>query len=77
MAPLLLVAYAAAGVVVAAGAYLVFRLLRPLGERGRRKWVERSEVDRRQHRVAVPKERRKGPRRQEDIAKQFLNRVER
>lgn len=76
MTPLLVVAYIAAGVVVASAAFLVFRLVRPAVERRGRRWVERSEVDRRQHRVAVGRERRKGPRRQADIARQFLDRVE-
>jgi len=75
--PMLLVAYVAAGAVVAGAAFLAFRLFRPTAGRKARRWVDRSEVDRRQHRVPVPKERRKGPRRQADIAKQFLDRVER
>ncbi len=44
--------------------------------RGRkRKWVERSGRDRRQRAVPVRQERRKGPRRQEDIARGFLDRL--
>jgi len=74
--PLLVLAYVAAGAVVAGAAYLLFRLVRPVvGRRGRR-WVERSEVDRRRRQGSVPKERRKGLRRQADIAKKFLDRVE-
>jgi len=36
------------------------------------RWARRSPVDRRQRQVPVAVERRRGPRRQDDIARQFL-----
>ncbi len=75
MTAVLLVAYVLAGMVVVALLVLLIRVLVTAVRGPRRTWVERSPRDRRQRRVPVPVERRKGPRRQEDIARQFLDGV--
>ena len=64
-----------AGLIAAALTFLAFRIVkavRPLHEPTTR-WVRRSEIDRRQRSVPVAVERRRGPRREEDVAAQFLH----
>jgi len=65
---------AAVGLVVSVG-YFIFTAVRGALTGRKRKWVKRSGVDRRQRNVPVQKNRRQSPRRQEDIAQQFLTRV--
>jgi hypothetical protein len=54
----------------------IAQAVRPLHEPSTR-WVQRSGVDRRQRSVPVAIERRKGPRRQEEIAGRFLDELDR
>ena len=74
MTIMLFLSYLAAVVLAVVLIVLVVRLVRSIGG-GRRKWVERSGEDRRKRHIPVARERRKKLRRQEDIARQFLNRV--
>jgi hypothetical protein len=39
------------------------------------RWARRAAADRRRRKVPMPVERRAGPRRQEDVATEFLNEV--
>ncbi len=75
MTVLLLLTYVALAVLALVLIVALVRIIRSaMG--GKRPWVERSGKDRRQRRVPVGTERRKKPRRQEDIARQFLDRVD-
>lgn len=75
MTVLLLLSYVALAVLALVLIVALVRIVRSaMG--GKRAWVERSGKDRRQRPVSLRKERRKRPRRQEDIARQFLDRVD-
>jgi len=75
MTVLLLLTYVALAVLALVLIVALVRIIRSaMG--GKRAWVERSGKDRRQQPARVAKERRKKPRRQEDIARQFLSRVD-
>lgn len=76
MAEVMTLAYLAGGVLVVVAAYLLIRFLRPTHQRGRsRRWVDRSERDRRQRTGYLRPERRKQQRRDEDVARRFLDRM--
>ncbi len=60
-------------IAVAIGVVLGVRFLRGQFAPRTRTWVVRSSRDRRQRKVRLAVERRRGPRRQEDIAKRFLS----
>jgi hypothetical protein len=71
-----LVYFLAAGVGAVAAVMLATSLWRRT-RRARRVLRERSASDRRQRRVPVVWERRRAPRRLEDVARGFLTRIER
>ncbi len=74
MTIMLLMTYVAAAVLALVLVVILVRIIRSaMG--GKKKWVERSGKDRRKRQVPVARDRRKKPRRQEDIARQFLTRV--
>ena len=75
MTAVLFFAYLLAGIVVIGLMVLLVRFVLGALKGPKRRWVERSPRDRRQRRVPVARDRRKGPRRQEDIARQFLDGV--
>ena len=72
---LLALAYLVAAALVVLVGYLAIRAVSGALSGRQRKWTERSEADRRRRRVRIQKERRKSPRREDDIAQQFLSRV--
>lgn len=74
MTVLLLLTYVALAVLALVLIIALVKIIRSAVGR-KRAWVERSGRDRRQRHLAVTKERRRKPRRQEDIARQFLDRV--
>lgn len=76
MAEVVTLAYVAGGVLVVVIAYLLLRLFRITGRRSRRRWVDRSERDRRQRVGYLRPERRKSDRREEDVAKHYLDRLQ-
>jgi hypothetical protein len=65
---------AAVLLVGAAALYLVVRIIDTVRQwrEPTTRWARRTREDRRQRREPVVVERRKGPRRQEEIARQFL-----
>ena len=75
MAEVMTLAYVAGGVLLVIVAYLLIRLYRTTENRGRKRWVERSRRDRRQRVGYLRPERRKRDRREEDIAKHYLDRL--
>jgi len=75
MTAVLFFAWVLAGVVVVGLVALLVRFLLSAVRGPRRKWVERAPGDRRRRQVPVRTDRRRGPRRQEDIARQFLDNV--
>ncbi|NOZ95036.1 MAG: hypothetical protein GXP47_09915 [Acidobacteria bacterium] len=75
MTVLLLLTYVALAALALVLIVALVRIIRS-ATGGRRAWVERSGKDRRQRPVPVRKERRRKPRRQEDIARQFLDGVD-
>lgn len=76
MAEVVTLAYVAGGVLVVVIAYLLLRLFRITGRRSRRRWVDRSGRDRRQRVGYLRPERRKKDRREEDVAKHYLDRLQ-
>ncbi len=76
MTTVLFFAYVLAGIVVIGLLVLLWKFVMAAVRGPKRKWVERSPEDRRQRRVPVKTERRRAPRRQEDIARQFLDGVQ-
>ncbi|HUK13505.1 MAG TPA: hypothetical protein VLW17_09400 [Thermoanaerobaculaceae bacterium] len=64
--------YAAVVVAVGVGAFLLVRYIAREMRRSSLPYVKRAERDRRQARARVAVERRHGPRRQDEIAGQFL-----
>jgi len=76
MTVFLIIIYLIAGFIALAVVYwLVLTILAAV--RGRkRKWVDRSPVDRRRRQRPVNLDRRKRTRRQGDVAAQFLNEID-
>jgi len=60
-------------IALAVAVVLLVRFVRGQLAPRTRTWVVRSSRDRRQRKAHLPVERRRGPRRQEDIAKRFLS----
>ncbi|MCG6964090.1 MAG: hypothetical protein LJE95_12570 [Acidobacteria bacterium] len=75
MAEVMTLAYVAGGVLLVIVAYLLIRLYRATEHRGRKRWVDRSRRDRRQRVGYLRPERRKRDRREEDVAKHYLDRL--
>lgn len=67
------VIFAVGAIVLTVGVLLGARLLRGQLASPTRAWMPRSGHDRRQRHAKTLAERRRGPRRQDDIARQFLS----
>lgn len=76
MAKVVALAYVAGGLLLVLVAYLLTRPLRMPQKRGRSRWVDRSGHDRRQRVGYLRPERRRGDRREEDVAKHVPDRVD-
>lgn len=73
MTVLLVIVYLIAGFIALAVLYwLVLAILGAVRAR-KKKWIERSPVDRRKRQLPVKADRRRRARRQADVAAQFLN----
>jgi len=76
MTVLLVIVYLIAGFIALAVLYWLVPAILGAVRARKKKWIERSPVDRRKRQLPVKVDRRKRARRQADVAAQFLNELD-